>query len=298
MREPGFSGIIRAVCVASGLIALGACETLDQYAVGETHRLDRAPWYRSTAEFERPAGGSVVLLPVTLQSRVNSSFMYGDRTDEFEPLLRALNERAASARPCCRSTTSAPAGEGPQVYVGIAGGDLAPMETEDQRLETDRFAPMVLSIARPETAWRDGLAKLAGTGDARWFLHLQLGVSQYAKGREGLIRKQVTLGTGHVQPIRFLTAEDKPVEVLHLTGVLVDANGRIVRAGAEGIIARDTPFSAQVFEMSKALDDLDLGAALEERRTDLPGSPRKWEMAFDNLISQLTLGSVVVPAAP
>jgi hypothetical protein len=58
---------------------------------------------------------------------------------------------------------------------------------------------------------------------------IQLGVSQYTKGYSGAFRKEVVLGTGYRQPIKFLTAEDKPVEVLHLTGVLVDSTGRPVR---------------------------------------------------------------------
>lgn len=61
-------------------------------------------------------------------------------------------------------------------------------------------------------------------------VQVQLGVSQYMKGYTGVFRKEVVLGTGYRVPIKFLTAEDKPVEVLHLTGVLVDASGQPVRS--------------------------------------------------------------------
>jgi len=62
----------------------------------------------------------------------------------------------------------------------------------------------------------------------------------------------------------------------------------LVRAGAEGILARDTPFAAQVFDVSKVLDDRTLERVLtKERRKDLPGDPPKWEVALGNLVAQL-----------
>ena len=103
---------------------------------------------------------------------------------------------------------------------------------------------------------------------------IQLGVSQYGKGYSGAFRKEVVLGTGYRQPIKFLTAEDKPVEVLHLTGVLVNAEGRPVRAGAEGIVLRDTPFIAQAVDAERVFDAAELQRVLSsERRDELPGAP-------------------------
>jgi hypothetical protein len=126
---------------------------------------------------------------------------------------------------------------------------------------------------------------------------IQLGVSQYGKGYSGVFRKEVVLGTGHRVPIRFLTTEGEPVEVLHLTGVLLDATGRPLRAGAEGIILRDTPFHVQVVGATRILDDVALERVLrDERREDLPGAPLKLEVALDNLLAQLTRNPPLVPA--
>jgi hypothetical protein len=111
------------------------------------------------------------------------------------------------------------------------------------------------------------------------------------------VRKEVPLGSGHRRPIPFLTAEDRPVEVLHLAGVLFDADGRARRAGAEGILLRDTPFLAQVLDLAILLDDATLARALSgERRPELPGAPLSWEVALDNLLAQLTGGAVLIPA--
>jgi hypothetical protein len=57
----------------------------------------------------------------------------------------------------------------------------------------------------------------------------------------------------------------------HLTGVLVDAE-RVFDAA----------------ELQRVLSS--------ERRDELPGAPLKLEVAFDNLVAQLTRGTVQVPA--
>lgn len=97
------------------------------------------------------------------------------------------------------------------------------------------------------------------------------------------------LGTGYEREIRFLSAIDKPVMVLQLTGVLIDPKGNVVRAGSEAFFHEDTPFWAQVLEMSKVIDDKTLqNAVLSEIREDLPGSPLAWKIAVNNLLQQLT----------
>jgi hypothetical protein len=85
-------------------------------------------------------------------------------------------------------------------------------------------------MERPTAGWRRGVAASMQQKGSSYAVAIQLGVSQYQKGYSGLFRKEVALGTGYRQPIRFLTSEIKPVEMLHLTGVLVDSSGQPVRA--------------------------------------------------------------------
>ncbi len=271
-------------CVAG----FAGCATLDEAAVGETHRLAEAEFYLDLRADGGVAVGPVLLLPAGLAPELAGTLGYGGRQGEFAPLLAALNDDLRG-RACCRYVTqpALPAG-GPQLYVGSAGSDLAPPEAEQQVLPQDRFAPMVLHLGRPSEAWRRAAAELMAREGASHAVVIWLGVSQYPKGRQGVFGKKVVLGTGHEVPIRFLTAEDKLLEVLQLTGVLVDAEGRVVRAGAEGILARDTPFAAQVFDVEKVLTDDALAAVLTtERRVDLPGAPPSWQVALGNLLAQL-----------
>lgn len=268
--------------------ALAGCAQLDRLAVGQTERLEEGQFYVDTAGAPPGAVGPVLTMPVTLDPELADVLGYGERTREFAPLLAALDARLKGMA-CCRfpSATAMPSGA-PHVYVGSAQGELAPPEAEQQLLPHDRFPPMVLHLARPSADWSaamNGLLARDGLGHA---VIIRLGVSQYPKGRDGVFGKQVRLGTGYQQPIRFLTAEDKLLEVLQLTGVLVDSSGRVVRAGAEGIIARDTPFLAQVVDVTKVIDDASLRQVLtSERREDLPGDPLQWEVALDNLLAQL-----------
>lgn len=283
--------------MTSCCLLLAGCVALDEYAVAETHRLDDAPYYVALAQPQPTPGACAVVLPATLDPELVDAFGYSGRQREFAPLVDALNARLATRAGCVRAVGDLEAAGAPRVFVGSADSDYAPPEAAEQRLASDRFAPMVLYVQRPSAGWKQQAAALAsGQGDG-YLMVIRLGVSQYAKGYSGIFSKEVALGTGYRQPIKFLTAEDKPVEVLHLTGVLVDGTGRPVRAGAEGIVLRDTPFLAQTVDAHRVFDTDELQRVLDrERRTDLPGSPLKLDVALDNLLAQLTRGEVRVPA--
>ena len=47
-------------------------------------------------------------------------------------------------------------------------------------------------------------------------------------------------------PLTWLTSLDDPVQVLQLTGVLVAPDGRVLRVGAEGVLARRTGMAASM----------------------------------------------------
>lgn len=274
---------------AAGLSAAGpVCAAV----VAETHRLEEAPYYVNVAGRPPPRSSCAIAFPVTIDPEFVHTFGYTGRAGELEPLRAALDERIGSRQGCVRGVREMPTAAGaPRVYVGSAESDYAPPDVGDQRLPGERFAPMVLHLARPGTEWRREVGEIVARSGVDFAIVIQVGVSQYMKGYSGVFRKEVALGTGYREPVRFLTAEDKPVEVLHLTGVLVDGRGKVVRAGAEGIVLRDTPFAAQVVDVERVFDDEQLQRVLTQgRRHDLPGAPLKIDVALDNLIAQLTRG--------
>jgi hypothetical protein len=287
--------------LASSAVLLNACAGLDEAAVAETHRLEDAPYYVALRQPQPAPGTCARVLPVTLDPELDQQFGYTGRTQEFAAIVQALNQALArrTSDDCMRPFADVPSlsGKPPRVYVGSAEAEYAPTEGASQRLPTDRFQPMIMHVERPGTDWKQALAPAIAQAGATYAVQIQLGVSQYMKGYSGVFRKEVVLGTGYRVPIKFLTAEDKPVEVLHLTGVLVDATGQPVRAGAEGIVLRDTPFLAQTVDATRAFDPAELASVLSQaRRTELPGAPLALEVALDNLLAQLTRGTVTVPA--
>jgi hypothetical protein len=289
---------LTAVVPLVGTLLLGACAALDEHAVAETYRLGDAPYYVELSQPQPARGTCAIVFPVAIDPGVVDSFGYAGLEPGLQALLAALNARIGARHGCVEAVVPGPTGRGaPRVYVGVADSEYAPPEAAVQRMPQDRFAPMVLHVERPDDGWRRDAAALIARAGTEYAISIQLGVSQYGKGYSGPFRKEVALGTGYRQPIKFLTAEDKPVEVLHLTGVLVDATGKPVRAGAEGIVLRDTPFLAQAVDATRVFSDAELQRVLtSDRRNDLPGAPLDIDVALDNLVAQLTRSEVRVPA--
>jgi hypothetical protein len=287
MAARKFADGARAAAVLA-LASLSGCAALDEMSVAQTRRLDAGEFYVDLGDGVRRQVEPAVLVPVTLDPELAASLGYGQRAGEFGPIASAMDQ-ALQGMTCCRyvAAPALPAGA-PWVYVGSATGEFAPAEAAEQVLPHDQFPPMVMHVRKPSPAWSQAMAALLTREGAQYAVAVTLAVTQYPKGREGFFGKKVVLGTGYEERIEFLTAEDKLLEVLQLTGVLVDAQGRVVRAGAEGILARDTPFAAQVFDVSKVLDDRTLERVLtQERRKDLAGDPPKWKVALGNLVAQL-----------
>ncbi|HSN73205.1 MAG TPA: hypothetical protein VLT59_16945, partial [Steroidobacteraceae bacterium] len=117
--------------------------------------------------------------------------------------------------------------------------------------------------------------------------------AEFPKADKGWFGKQVHLGTGYSRPIEFLSAVDKPVEVVEVTGLLLDSSGKVLRAGGEGFYASDTLFRYQIFDVTRTIDHEQVARLVtDERREDLPGAPPAWQVALDNLLEQLMTPSL------
>ena len=148
---------------------------------------------------------------------------------------------------------------------------------------------MRLAVGRPSaewTAWMGDVLRDAGVGRA---LVLTLEVGQYLPRQRGVRgTKLVELGTGHTAPLPWLTSLETPVTVLQLTGALVGPDGRAVRIGAEGIMARRTRLVVSAAGGQEILGAEDVERARTLRRDDLPGRPLAWQVALRQLVGQLT----------
>jgi hypothetical protein len=169
----------------------------------------------------------------------------------------------------------------------------------EEESERENYPPtMILSTRTPSAPWRDSLSHIAEEAAVEYVLYVSLGLSEYSK--QPLNSPEVELGTGYKIRLGW-TKSGEPLAVVHIKGMLLDRNGKIVRAGAEGIIARDTDLGDELLygvfgsdaDPSISADDI-AGLSTEERREDLPGQPLKWKVATQNLLAQLLMREEVL----
>lgn len=274
----------------AALLVLGVagCATLNQAAVGRTDRLTDAPFYMTYAK--HGAGGTTVVLPIAIDPVSAEPFNMAGRESALEPLLDALNG-ALAAQSCCRyvASPSLPETGGPVVYLGMLDGEFAPSGTGLEQEFYEEYSPMILHVLEPRVDWRTAAAAIAVREQASSILVVQLAFTQFPKADRGVFGKKVVLGTNYEVPVRFFSAVDKPIEVVALTGVLLDPTGTPLRAGGEGVIGYDAPFWVQVFEAGKDIDTRAVERLVaDERRDDLPGRPSNWQAALEQLMRQMT----------
>lgn len=283
MKHP----IVRSVAAVL-LLGIAGCAALDKAAVGRTDRLTEAPFYKTYEK--NVAGGRTLILPIVVDPVSAEPFNVAGRTAALEPLLDAI-DHVLAAQACCRYVASAslPETGGPIVYLGMLDGEFAPPGTGLQQEFHEEYSPMILHVLDPSAAWRTAIAAIAAEEQASNIVVVQLAFTQFPKADRGVFGKKVVLGADYEVPVRFFSAVDAPIEVIALTGVLLDASGKPLRAGGEGIIGYDAPFWVQVFEAGKDIDTRAVERLVaDERRDDLPGRPLNWQAALEQLLRHMT----------
>jgi hypothetical protein len=240
------------------------------------------PFYRG----EAPPAGNTGRLPVTLSlppgmpeswlprpALVRLAAEMDAWLEEHQPAsLLALADRGPRAAP-------------PAVYLGCA------LEIQTDECSEEERAN-VLAVTRADPSWRASLGLSARGAGVEHALVVRLEVAPHWIRQKGLKgSKQIPLGTDHVQELPWLTSLDTPVWVLQVTGVVVDAEGEVLRSGAEGIWALRTPFRASPLGAQKLLSEADVEHVRTElRRGELPGAPLSWQVALTQLTRQLLAG--------
>lgn len=157
----------------------------------------------------------------------------------------------------------------------------------------DRDSPrMRLAVARPSSDWTAWFASGLEDAGAASGLLLTLETADYwVRQKNWRGQKEVELGTGYSVDVPWLTSLDDPVSVLQLTGALIGPDGKAIRIGAEGLIARRTPLLLSAVGVQALITDDDVEALRTARREDLPGRPLVWQVALRTLVAELT-GSI------
>lgn len=100
--------------------------------------------------------------------------------------------------------------------------------------------------------------------------------------------KEVDLGTDHVVRFPWLTSLEGPVAVVQLTGALVGRDGKAIRIGAEGLLARRTSMIVTAFGAQSLVTADEIATLRTARRDDLPDRPLVWQAGLRSLVEQLT----------
>lgn len=262
-----------------------------QAAAQQTYRLQKAPFYKSFDKKTRVTSESrLAYLPVEIDKMTREAFFYEGREAVLSPVVEILNGYLDSLSLASAFPGDLPALKGaPYLFVGSSESETAPPSAEMLREEYDKFPPMAMHLDKPGGEWKKEAIQRMEQADIDFLLVIRLAFNEYPKANKGVFKKKVVLGTDYEPEIRFLSGELEPVEVLQITGILLDRKGNVIRAGAEAFLYEDSPFWVQVLGAGTVIDDKTLRRAITEiRREDLPGKPLAWRVAADHLFYQLT----------
>jgi hypothetical protein len=199
---------------------------------------------------------------------------------------RFLDSLGATARVVAKAPET---GTPPDVHFGCttdAAGDC----TEEGEVEGGGAnRRLQLSVGRPSEEW---IAWLGATLDSTTTDHalvITLELGNYWPRQKGMsLAKEVQLGTGHSVSVPWLTSLEKPVAVVQLTGALIGRDGRAVRIGAEGMLAKRSNLALSAIGGQMLVTDEDIQSLRTLRREDLAGQPLVWQAALRGLVAQLT----------
>ena len=286
-------------------LGLGGCATTGAtLGSGVGDRLtDEAPYYAGRRVPVAPE--SVLLLPIGYQAGAAQEAIFDPRAGSGTAMAALLREMNAYVDSLGVAVVLDPGyfearGTAPDVQFGCEQeGILGECDSDSRDVAVQGKPWMRLAVGRPSASWVSSVRREMERTGTRHALVLTLEVGQYWTHQRNLAgAKEVRLGTGHDQPVPWLTSLDQPVQVLQLTGALVDAEGKAVRIGAEGLVARSTNLLVTSVGGQALIRDEEIERVRTERREELPGAPLVWKAALRTMVWELVgRGSVTLSGA-
>ena len=278
-------------------VALLAADLSAQYSTSG-HQKDKAPYYHGKRP---PVGARIAWLPVMTPATRAAFTKRGDApSGTMQALLDTLNASLAAmlkGAPRVSDDRLATLVEGaPEIRFGceqelfgeaVRTGkwyhSAGCVEPEDK---TNLHNSLWIQTGTKDWRKRAATAMAGDSADYLLMLSLRIGDQYPWSGWSG---KGVRLGSGYDATLPWLSAVDRPVTVVQLVGTVVDREGKIVRSGAEGLLASKPGALATLLGGQQAVSDRQLAELVfATRRDDLPGQPLAWEIALRTLVSELT----------
>jgi len=297
---PSLSLLRRAIPLAA--LVLAAAELPAQWGVSSsTHQKDKPPYYHG----KRPAvGARVAWTPVATPTMRAAFTRSGEApSGEMRTLLDSLNGRLAAMLGAelrvDDERLAALLGEksgAPEIVFGCEpefSGEAVRVgkyyhSAGCQEPEKDAGLHNALIVQNPTKQWREVAGATLAADSAQFLLLVSLRIGdQYPWS--GWSGKGIRLGSGYDLSLPWLSAIDRPVTVVQLVGTVVNREGKVVRSGAEGLLASKPGALATLLGGQQAVSDRQLAELVfATRRDDLPGQPLAWEIALRTLVSELT----------
>jgi len=269
---------------------------------------EHAPYYAGVSASTAGAGRARVgHLPIVFQRGASQAPIFDPRSGPDTPVGALLTEMNAYLDTLARASgLGVPLAEGGRVSAvthaatrsrpDVRFGCITESGAPDDECLVDRSGAlgrgrqqMRLAVGRPSPEWTTWMQELLATANSDRVLLVTLEIGQMLPRQTSLRGdKEIELGTRHGERLPWLTSLATPVQVLLLTGAVVDREGKALRIGAEGILARRTRLLVSAVGGQETLSDADVQAARTRRREDLPGQPIAWRVALQDLVSQLT----------
>jgi hypothetical protein len=150
--------------------------------------------------------------------------------------------------------------QAPDVYSGCPSVlDAMCFDDAARRSMGEQHTRHQLEVRAGSRSWRNAVtAQLAATGTSHaLLLTLEVGAFLPSVDRRG-DRQIVQLGRDREVPLQNSGDVEQPVPVLQLTAVLIDRNGRAVRAAAEGLLAKGSGIRARILGATELITDTDI----------------------------------------
>ena len=273
--------------------------------VGERY-LNHPPYYAGTSPGS--PGGLIGHFPVVYQQGANQPAIFDPpASSAMRRLLEEMNgylDSLGISRRLANDGRSSPAGGSPAVRE-VGAGHRPPdvqfhcytdtgFHDDDCAVSGDTVLgrgtqTMRLAVTRASPDWVEWTGELMdGAGVARTLL-ITLEMGEYFVRQRGIAgKKEVELGTDYTVSLPWITSLETPVSVIQLTGALVGRDGKAIRIGAEGLLARRTSLDVSALGAQRLVTEEDVEALLGARREDLPGRPYVWAEGLRTLVARLT----------
>ncbi len=275
-------------CVLPGLFILAGCAAITQNMQStQTRTMYHEPFVRDLVRNVSVDKSDIQVLPVMVDK--------GGRwfTPSLQPLASELSGFLVEKQ---WVRTLPEAGLPEDGAPGITFGAERYFSDDDKRDYS--HAPMLLKVTQSSKKWRAAWQELS-PATTPYTMIIKVETSAYqVKQKDWKGNKEIVLGTGYRVRVPWLTSLDDPVPVVHITGGLLDREGRVVRAGAEGIFVKESSSLESLFGISRLITKEDVERILhKEKRDDLPGAPLCWQVALQNLTAHLAgdAGLIIAP---